>query len=355
MKKWVVLAAVILAAGSMVSLAMAARANAEEDQFDRRIPDGSCASHTLRPFTHGERSSFDGTVIAHITNNGEAAKMRVCLFDETGAKKMDANYDFAARESRDVRFETPPGLYNFRIEATSPNGTGMVSATGTMNSRWCLSHTGDIEMSFFSDSSGFGARVRSGGGCVPGTFAVGIVGLVASGATVVGGYVPGLLLYSRLVKPRLLDLDARKQVHDLVAHEPGIHSREVVRDLDSANGQIAYHLSVLAREKLLVSIGTPGFRHWFVAGRFSPEQMRAIVSLRDPTRRRVYEAVVARPGASLGAIAEAVGVSMPQGSRAARALERAGLLERRLVGRTLALTPSKLPDDVFGSTLAIVA
>lgn len=351
MKSWFVVSVVVFVLGACVPLALAAGIAVEEVRYAAHIPEGKCEAYPLRPFTPHQVSIIDGSVIAHITNEGEAASGRVCVFDGAGVKRMDLAVTFAAREQRDIVFETPPGVYTFRSEFE--NAGAKSYASGTMNTEWCLSHSEDFDITFYVGPEGSGGS-SSGGGCVPGALAVGLAGLFTSGVTFALGKFPGLgalLLYSRLAKPRLLDSAVRNKVFDLIANEPGIHSRQLVRGLDAADGQTAYHLGVLAREKLLVSVGVPGMRHWFVTGRFTSEQMRAIASLRDPTRRRVYEAVVADPGASLTSVSEIVGVSMPQGSRAARALERAGLIERRTAGRALSLRALREPRDVYGAHL----
>lgn len=346
MRGWYVLALALLMFGSLVPFGMAA---SDLAQAGREPPDGSCASHALVPFSERESSSKGG-VVAHFVNEGPAATGRICLFDGDGAKRVDLVVDFAAYEARDVEIRAPAGVYTYRSEFAY--GGGSTWASGTVNTKWCLSQTEDLHRRFRAGPDGIGASAESGG-CVPGPLAVGIVGLFGAGAAFALGKFPhlgALVLYSRIAKPRVLDQSVRARVFDLVEREPGIHAGQLLRSLETAEGQTAYHLGVLARERALVSVGLPGMKHWFVAGRFSPDQMRAIALLRDPTRRRIYESIVEGPGTTLRSLAARVGVSVAQCSRGVRALADAGLVERRPSGRELALWPARAPIDVYGST-----
>lgn len=304
----------------------------------------ACASEPLRPFGAVQRTLGGGSVVARVVNEGGARTARFCLFDVWGNKRADVTTTFAAGARRDVEIPAPSGTYTIRMESDG------LTASANMHTRFCSSSTADTDVMLTRG----GGSIR-GGSCVGRAAALAAFSLFGSTLAIVFGKAPHLgafLLYSRLAKPRLLDSALRSRLHTLVAHEPGIHSRELGRALGAAEGQIAHHLGILHREKLLASMGAPGFRHWFVAGRFSPEQMRAIATLRDPTRRALYEAVVARPGASLGDVTAGIGVSLPQASRAAKALEKAGLIERRAQGRALALRAIHGPGEIYGAERA---
>lgn len=324
----------VLGLSALVPLALATTMIVDEARLDGRAATRECASYPLVPFPAGLVRIAGSQAVAEITNEGPASSARACVLDARGVKRIDLTLTFTARERREVPLELPPGSYSLQTEA------GGGRAVATLSAGWCLSGSDSVQARFDA-SPGRRMIGATSGPCLPGAFAVGLVGLTASG----GAFVA----HTRLVKPRLLDAAIRRRVYDLVAREPGIHSRQLVRSLGAAEGQTAYHLDVLAREKMLVSVGLPGFRHWFLTGRFTPNQMRAIAVLRDPTRRRLYDAVVATPGASLSAISEAAAVSVPQGSRAARILERAGLIERQAAGRALLLRPRQHPSDVFAA------
>lgn len=345
MKTWFAVGTLVFALGALTPLALGGQVLVEQARLP---PPVTCASRELVSFTPAEVAQLRDGLRVEFTNEGEATSGRVCLFDGNGAKRMEITIEFAARERRDLVLETPPGAYSFHAEFGTPDD--LVILGGIMNARWCLASTADVVIGFDISPAHVSGSVDSGG-CIPGAFALGIVGLFASSGSFVLGKFPhvgAMLLYSRLAKPRLLDLTVRGRLYDLVGREPGVHAGAIVRDLSTGEGQTAYHLAVLSREKLLVSTGSAWSRHWFVAGRFSADQMRGIVTLRDRTRRRVYEFVVGNPGASLGHVSGRLGISLPQASRAVRALERAGLIARRVEGRSLSLKALRDPHEVYG-------
>src|SRR5688500_18149623 len=60
-----------------------------------------------------------------------------------------------------------------------------------------------------------------------------------------------LPLFTRLLRPKLLDQPVRSGIYDLVDAEPGIHHAAIAQRLGLAEGQALYHLDVLTRERLL--------------------------------------------------------------------------------------------------------
>lgn len=294
---------------------------------------GSCDSYALAPAS--PLSVRGAKALAIMTNEGPPSTARGCIVDVFGRKRLDFTASFDAGQRREIPLDLPAGSYTFRMEAAGGY------AAGTIGTGWCMSGVDKVETRFDAERLMVGAS--SSGTCASSGFLIGGLGLVASGGAFAIGKFPGLgafILYSRLVKPRLLDHTVRDRLHDLVSREPGIHSRELGRALGVADGQVAHHLGILARERLLVSIGLPAFRHWFVPGRYSRADMRAIAALRDPTRRALYDVVTANPGVTLAHAAGSVGVSKAAGSRAARALERVGIIERANVGQALVLRPA---------------
>ncbi|HVM45437.1 MAG TPA: hypothetical protein VM582_05825, partial [Candidatus Thermoplasmatota archaeon] len=309
------LLALALLLAACLPLAFAGGVIAQAALYESRMPEGACEAYPLEPFDGLRERLPSGSAILRLTNTGAAATARVCLFDGSGTKRYDERVELAAAESRDIVVEAPPGVYTFRAEAAAPGGA-RTSGQGTLTTFDCVSGSGDTHMTFFVGPEGAGGSAW-GGGCVPGSLAVGLVGVFLGGGALLAAKSPPLaafVLYSRLARPRLLDAGLRQRLHDLVASEPGIHTREIVRALGAGDGQAAYHLGVLAREKLIVAVRMRGMTHWFVNGRYPPTRARAIALLRDGTRRRIYDAVRAAPGVSLGEVAHAADVSLSQAS-----------------------------------------
>ncbi|MBI2078720.1 MAG: helix-turn-helix domain-containing protein [Euryarchaeota archaeon] len=146
-----------------------------------------------------------------------------------------------------------------------------------------------------------------------------------------------LLLFTRLVQPRLLDHATRARMVEAVAADPGVTASGLAARLRLPRGVALHHLYVLERERLLSSVRADGFRHYFPAGRFSPRDMRQRAVLRQSHAADLYRLVLAQPGIEVGAAASRVGIAPSQASHLVDRLSREGLIERLRGGRTVQL------------------
>ncbi|HET6403258.1 MAG TPA: winged helix-turn-helix transcriptional regulator [Candidatus Thermoplasmatota archaeon] len=151
----------------------------------------------------------------------------------------------------------------------------------------------------------------------------------------------GFLLYSRLVRARVLDSATRAAILDAVAQEPGLHASGVMERLGKAGGVTEYHLDVLVREGFLTSLATPGFRRYFLTGKHTPQEMRAIAALREGQNEKLLRIIRTNPGIPLQTLALEAGVSISYASRSVARLAEAGLVEKVQVGRAVTLHASE--------------
>lgn len=144
-------------------------------------------------------------------------------------------------------------------------------------------------------------------------------------------------LFTRLLRPKILDAELRASIHDLVLARPGVHASEIIQHFDRGTGNIEYHLDVLVREGFLTSLRTSGYRHYFVTGRFSPAEMRALAALRAGQGERLYRIIEANPGIHVQALAEQAGLSVGYVSKEVKRMNEAGLVDQVKVGRAVRL------------------
>ena len=79
-----------------------------------------------------------------------------------------------------------------------------------------------------------------------------------------------LPLFTRLHKEEVLDNELRGMIRGAIGADPGIHYNELVRQINVANGTVAYHLMTLEREGIIKS------RRDGVLKRFYPGEMRLL-------------------------------------------------------------------------------
>lgn len=154
----------------------------------------------------------------------------------------------------------------------------------------------------------------------------------------------GFALYTRLVRARVLDDATRQAIVDVVRDDPGIHASGILERLGKRGGVGEYHLDVLVREGFLHVVSTPGFRRYFAAGSMSAPAMKARATLRDGACEKVHALVLARPGMTLGELADAASITPGYASKTVARLVDAGLVEKRAEGRTVALFAHPEPD-----------
>lgn len=113
-----------------------------------------------------------------------------------------------------------------------------------------------------------------------------------------------LPLYTRIKKGKVLDHFLRGQVYGFIKANPGAHYNLIRKKLDINNGALAYHISVLEREKFIRS------RMDGTLKRFYPADMN-VPSGHELTEmeRRLIEFIRANPGFSQKDISNTLGLS----------------------------------------------
>jgi predicted transcriptional regulator len=141
-------------------------------------------------------------------------------------------------------------------------------------------------------------------------FAVGIIiifSVVMVGFTEPGKYWLGLLSVPLYVKSKdVLDNKTRYALHGVITEKPGIHYSALREEFGLANGQAAYHLSVLEREDFIKSVRDGNMKRFYAStvkvprSEFlSPEQMR----------EEMVRIISERPGISQRELIEEIGHS----------------------------------------------
>jgi len=139
-----------------------------------------------------------------------------------------------------------------------------------------------------------------------------------------------------------LELESRRRAYELVAAAPGLHLRELARQLELDVRTVEYHLRQLEKHGLVAPLEEGGFRRFFP--RTADGRRAEVVDARDkPTlgllRRPVplYVSLVllARDVATHGDLARDAGVSPSTLSYHLERMESAGILGRRGLGYVL--------------------
>lgn len=131
-----------------------------------------------------------------------------------------------------------------------------------------------------------------------------------------------------------LSLSTRKRLFEHVEANPGIHFRQLARDLDMETGLLQYHLDELEEYGVLDSEEHGGKRRLFVSRKLDAEERAILAVLRHETTRQLVLYLLEDGPARNGEIADAVGVTPPTVSWHLSNLVEKGVVEEVEEGRT---------------------
>lgn len=135
------------------------------------------------------------------------------------------------------------------------------------------------------------------------------------------------------IRRHLLSLDNRQRLVDHVERHPGIHLRQLARDLGLAIGTTEHHLHLLVRHGILERHDQSGHAAYFVQGTCPATERRLLCVLRGDTPRRLLRALAADPDLDTAALSARLGVSRSAVAHHIAKLIEEGLVERLRVGR----------------------
>ena len=135
-------------------------------------------------------------------------------------------------------------------------------------------------------------------------------------------------LFSRMRREHLLEHPARELIMRRIHDRPGIHYRALLRDLDMANGTLAFHLSRLEKAGYVKCLKAHGRKHFYPTD-CHPDSREW---LNTGSRGLIVKFLLASPGATRREVAKALGFGQSTVSYHLSVLRSSELLETRRVG-----------------------
>jgi len=157
------------------------------------------------------------------------------------------------------------------------------------------------------------------------------LGLVFTGLAALAAHMAG---FRHVGRENLLEHDFRQRLLALLREHPGMHLREIARQLDLTPTNASYHLRVLERHGVIRSEHAHGRRVYFpAAGRDERERFLAQALLYQAPRAAVLQAIARNPGANQSRLAHITAQHQGAVSWHVRQLIEAGLVEERRTTR----------------------
>jgi predicted transcriptional regulator len=119
----------------------------------------------------------------------------------------------------------------------------------------------------------------------------------------------------------------RTSIYDFVGANPGVQFRAICSSLGLSIGVVQFHLAVLEKAGLVVSIRRGKYKRFFQAGKFSRRQMETIATLRLNTVRDILRALLGKKQVSHHELAVQVSISSQGLTWQMNRLRASGLIE----------------------------
>lgn len=88
-------------------------------------------------------------------------------------------------------------------------------------------------------------------------------------------------------KEKSLELKTRRKIYKHILRNPGLHEREIARQLEIAVSTIDYHLYYLRKKELVLTRTDGHYTQYYVSGRVGEKDKKLLASLRQKAPRRI--------------------------------------------------------------------
>lgn len=132
-----------------------------------------------------------------------------------------------------------------------------------------------------------------------------------------------------------LDLESRRRIFAAVERTPGVHFRDLLADLEYAQGTLQYHLQTLAEEGLVEVSDDGKYTRYYPASEFEAADRTVMNALRRTYSRRIIAHLLADGPLSTSDLAERIDKSDSTVSWHLSKLAEAGLVEKERDGRSV--------------------
>lgn len=128
------------------------------------------------------------------------------------------------------------------------------------------------------------------------------------------------------------------RILEFIASHPGVHLRDICRELELAMGDVQYNIQRLERDNRIHSMRRGLYKFFFPANLFGERQRDVLSMLSLDRPRELLLNIIEHPESTQEALATAVQVSQPTVSWHLRKLVDLGIIGRRQEGRVATYT-----------------
>jgi len=135
------------------------------------------------------------------------------------------------------------------------------------------------------------------------------------------------------MRKNVLDLPLRKKIFLYLQANPGIHFREIQRDMDLPIGQLEFHLNEMVKKEIIIKETSMGNTRFYVRDRFSRDERRIMNFLRKEIPRDIILFLLENPGSSPSQILEVFTFTGPNLSYHLKRMVKESIVGYEIKGR----------------------
>lgn len=127
----------------------------------------------------------------------------------------------------------------------------------------------------------------------------------------------------------------QRRILDYITSQPGVHLRQICRELGLAMGDVQYHVHRLERDGRVSSARRGLYRFFYPSTLFGEKQRDVLSMLSLDTPRELLLHIIEKPNSGQDELARAISVSQPTVSWHLKRLVNMGIVQRKQDGRTI--------------------
>ncbi len=151
-------------------------------------------------------------------------------------------------------------------------------------------------------------------------------------------------------KELALKLEIRRKIYNHILKSPGLHEREISRELNIPLSTLDYHLFYLKKRNLVTTHQDKGYTRYYSTGKVSMKDKQVLSILRQRVPRQIVLFLLLHPFSSHNIICDHLGVAPSTTSFHLNKLVGLDVVERKPVGRETSYT---ILDSEYLSDLLI--
>ena len=135
------------------------------------------------------------------------------------------------------------------------------------------------------------------------------------------------------MKEDVLELETRRRIYAAISLNPGLHFRELQRQLEISTGLLDYHLKYMEKKELIVSRRDGSYLRYYARNQVPADMKELLPFLRQEITRVILILLLQEGEAAHGEILQNLTVSGATLSYHLKKLTASGIVEKRKVGR----------------------